>query len=165
VIIGPAFRPVWQPSILLREGALQIQLLEYITAIATNPTQQTTGNAMFNFMKPAETQARLTMQDIMAMVARDEMLLVDVRERGELAATGTAKGAIHVPVSLIALKADPKAPDHDKRFNLDKPIAVFCASGGRSGMAAQTLQRMGYKAYNLGGFGNWVQSGGQVVRI
>ena len=120
---------------------------------------------MLNFLRPSEPQARLTMQDVMSMVEKGEMLLVDVRERGELAATGTAKGAIHVPVSLITVKADPKAPNKDARFDLEKPVAVYCASGGRSGMAVQTLQRMGYKAYNLGGFGAWVQSGGQVVRI
>jgi rhodanese-related sulfurtransferase len=120
---------------------------------------------MFNFLRSSEPKAKMSVQDIIAMVARNEMLLVDVRERAELAQSGTAKGAIHIPVSLIALKADPKAPDRDKRFAPDKPVAVFCASGGRSGMAAQTLQRMGYTAYNLGGFGNWVQSGGAVVRL
>ena len=120
---------------------------------------------MFNFLKPAESQPRLTMKDVMDKVAKGEMVLIDVRERGELAASGTAKGAIHIPVSLIPLKADPKAPDVDKRLSLDKPIAVFCASGARSGMAAQVLGRLGYQATNLGGFGNWVQAGGQVVRI
>ncbi len=106
---------------------------------------------MLNFLRPSEPQARLTMQDVMSMVEKDEMLLVDVRERGELAATGTAKGAIHVPVSLITMKADPKAPEPRSRaFDVNKPVAVYCASGGRSGMAAQTLQRMGFKAYNLG---------------
>jgi molecular chaperone IbpA len=39
-----------------------------------------------------------------------------VREKAELHASGTAKGALHIPVSLIAMKADPKGPDFDKRF-------------------------------------------------
>lgn len=120
---------------------------------------------MLNFLRPASSAPQMTMADIFAKVKSGEILLIDVRERAELAATGTAQGAIHVPVGLIAMKADPKSPDFDKRFKSDKPIAVFCASGGRSGMAAQTLGRMGYQAMNLGGFGNWVQSGGPVVRI
>ena len=99
-----------------------------------------------------------------AQVAAGQVLLVDVREKAELQASGTAKGSIHIPVSLIAMKADPKGPDFDKRF-AGKTIAVFCASGGRSGMAAQALQKLGYSAHNLSGFANWVQGGGAVAKV
>ena len=119
---------------------------------------------MFNFLHPAPAQAKLTMADVATQVAAGQMLLVDVREKAELHASGTAKGAIHIPVALIAMKADPKGPDFDARF-AGKTIAVFCASGGRSGMAAQALEKLGYSALNLGGFANWVQGGGAVVRV
>ena len=119
---------------------------------------------MFNFLRSAPAQPQMTLKNVMDKVASGEILLVDVRERAELQASGTAKGAIHIPVSLIAMKADPKGPDFDKRFK-DKTVAVFCASGGRSGMAAQALQRLGYTAMNLGGFSNWVQAGGPVIRV
>lgn len=118
---------------------------------------------MFNFLRSTPAKPQMTLQDVVAAVASGEVLLVDVRERPELLASGTAKGAIHIPVSLIAMKADPKGPDFDKRFT-DKTVAVFCASGGRSGMAVQALQRLGYQAVNLGGFGAWVQAGGPVTR-
>lgn len=119
---------------------------------------------MFNFLRSAPAQPQMTLKEIMAKVASGEMLLVDVREKAELQASGTAKGAIHIPVSLIAMKADPKGPDFDKRFK-DKTVAVFCASGGRSGMAAQTLKRLGYEALNLGGFSGLAQAGVPVTRI
>jgi rhodanese-related sulfurtransferase len=118
---------------------------------------------MFNFLKPAAKAPSMTMQDVIAKAAKREILLVDVREKAELA-SGTAKGSIHVPVSLIGMKADPKGPSHDPRFQLGQPVAVFCASGGRSGMAAQVLQRLGYEAINLGGFSGWAEAGGPVVR-
>jgi rhodanese-related sulfurtransferase len=119
---------------------------------------------MFNFLRSAPAQPKLTIAEVAAQVAAGTVLLVDVREKAELQASGTAKGAIHIPVSLIAMKADPKGPDLDKRFE-GKTIAVFCASGGRSGMAAQTLQQLGYSAQNLGGFANWVQGGGAVAKV
>ena len=119
---------------------------------------------MFNFLRSAPAQPKLTISEISGQVAAGTVLLVDVREKAELQASGTAKGAIHIPMSLIAMKADPKGPDFDKRF-AGKTIAVFCASGGRSGMAAQALEKLGYSAQNLGGFSNWVQGGGAVVRV
>ena len=119
---------------------------------------------MFNFLRPASGQARPSLSDVIAKAKSGEMLLIDVREKSELQASGTARGAAHIPLALIAMKADPKSPDYDKRFIAGKPVAVFCASGARSGQAASTLQRLGYEATNLGGFGNWVQAGGPVVR-
>ncbi len=58
--------------------------------------------------------------------------LVDVRETGEFR-SGTIKGAIHVPLSAF----DPS------RIPAGKPVVVFCATGGRSGMAAQMLKKAG----------------------
>lgn len=120
---------------------------------------------MFNFLKPAPAAPQLSLKDIAAKAKAGEILLIDVRERAELAASGTAQHAIHIPVGLIAMKADPKSPDYDKRFKADVPVAVFCASGGRSGMAAQTLGRLGYQAMNLGGFSGLAQGGMPTVRI
>lgn len=119
---------------------------------------------MFKFLRSEPAKPQMTLKDVMAKVASGDILLVDVRERAELVASGTAKGAIHVPVSLIAMKADAKGPDFDKRF-ADKTVAVFCASGGRSGMAVQALHRLGYQAVNLGGFATWVQAGGPVTKL
>lgn len=119
---------------------------------------------MFNFLRSAPAAPQMTLKEVMDKVASGEMLLVDVRERAELQASGTAKGAVHVPVSLIAMKADPKGPDFDKRF-AGKTVACFCASGGRSGMATQALQGLGYQAVNLGGFSGLAQAGVPVTRI
>jgi rhodanese-related sulfurtransferase len=91
------------------------------------------------------------------------MILVDVRETGELRASGRARGALHVPLGVLALKADPSAPD--AALSPGKPVCVYCASGGRSGMAAQILTRLGYApVWNIGGLGDWVAGGGQVDR-
>lgn len=105
---------------------------------------------------PAEAIAR----------AKDGTLtLLDVREVAEVAASGKAKGAVHIPLGLVPLKADPKAPGFDTRLSPEKPVAVYCLSGGRSGRAAEILLGLGYsEVYNLGGLSGWVGAGGAVEK-
>ncbi len=69
------------------------------------------------------------------LAARGQITLLDVREAGEVSASGTAKGAVHIPLGLLPLKADPKAPDYDRRLE-GKPVAVFCAAGARAARLA-----------------------------
>lgn len=95
------------------------------------------------------------------MAAKGLITLLDVREVGEVAASGTAKGAVHIPLGLLPLKADPKAPDYDKRL-AGRPVAVFCAAGARAGRAVALLEQYGHEAVNIGGFGDWCGCGGPV---
>ncbi len=105
---------------------------------------------------------RLSVADVAAEVAQGKMLLIDVREVAEAKASGVAQGATLIPLSLLGLKADPKHPDCELPNGL--PIAVYCASGGRSGMAADALKRLGYEpVFNLGGLRDWAAAGGAVV--
>ena len=97
-----------------------------------------------------------------AIARKGEVTLIDVREAAEVKASGLAAGALHIPLSLVAMKADPKSPDFDARIAQGKPVCVYCASGGRSGMAAQALSKLGYEAHNIGGLGDWVSAGGTV---
>lgn len=106
----------------------------------------------------------MTMQDVIAQAATGALVVIDVREANEVKASGQAAGALHIPLALLALKADPKNPDFDARLGHGKPVAVYCAVGGRAGMAVQTLQRLGYSATNIGGFGDWAAAGGPVAR-
>ena len=118
---------------------------------------------MFSFLRPASGPACPSVADIAAAVAQARMILVDVREADEVRATGLARGALHIPLGLLRLKADPQAPDALLRPGT--PVVLYCASGGRSGMGARTLQQLGYDpVWNLGGLGDWVAGGGQVAR-
>lgn len=117
---------------------------------------------MFNIFGGAK--AGLSVQDAVAGLAAGKVTVLDVREMNEVQSSGTAKGGLHIPLALVPLKADPKAPDHDKRLSTDKPVAVFCAVGGRAGRATDFLRQLGYDAHNIGGFGDWVSAGGPVSR-
>ncbi|MDR5651340.1 rhodanese-like domain-containing protein [Ruixingdingia sedimenti] len=103
--------------------------------------------------------------EAVARHARGDLTVIDVREAAELRASGTARGALHVPLALLPIKADPRHPGHDPALDPDRPVALYCAAGGRSGMAAELLMKLGYReVYNIGGFGDWCAGGGQTCR-
>ena len=100
-----------------------------------------------------------------ALVAAGKAVVIDVRDGTEVAASGKVKGARHASRGLLEFKADPESPMHDPSFQKDKTIIVYCASGGRSALAGKTLKDMGYAdVRNLGGFQDWVASGGAVEK-
>jgi rhodanese-related sulfurtransferase len=93
-------------------------------------------------------------------------LIVDVRDAPELAASGKAKGAVHVSRGMLEFKADPKSPYHDQAFDPNKTVILYCASGGRSALAGKALQDLGFKdVRNLGAFKDWVESGEPVEKV
>ncbi len=92
-------------------------------------------------------------------------LVVDVRDAPELAQSGRIAGALHVSRGMLEFRADPDSPSPDLHFALDRPVIVYCASGGRSALAGRVLKELGYrKVYNLGAFKDWVAAGGAVDR-
>lgn len=119
---------------------------------------------MFNFLRPAASTPKMTAAEAVTKIKTGEVTVIDVREAAELAASGKAKGALHIPLSLVPLKADPKAPDRAKGLDLGKPVAVYCASGMRSGSAVQALKRLGYDAHNIGTIRDWAAAGGAISR-
>lgn len=105
---------------------------------------------------------RPSVTEVADQVAQGKMLLIDVREVAEAKASGVAKGARLIPLSLLPLKCDPRQPGCELPQGL--PVVVYCASGGRSGMAVDTLSRLGYgPVVNLGGLRDWAAGGGTVV--
>jgi rhodanese-related sulfurtransferase len=126
------------------------------------PTRKET--AMFGLLRPAGSAKRLTANEAVDRHARGEMTVIDVREVSEVRATGTGSGVLHIPLALLGMRADPRHPDHVASLNPDDPVALFCASGGRSEMAAGLLRKLGYKdVHNIGGFGDWCAAGGKVA--
>lgn len=53
-----------------------------------------------------------------------------------------------------------------EKLDKEKPVAVYCKSGGRSGQAMGMMQEMGFKeVYNLnGGIGAWNNAGEPTVK-
>lgn len=81
-------------------------------------------------------------------------LVLDVRTPAE-----TAQG--HLPGASFIDVRDPQFEKKASRIDKQRPVFVYCASGGRSATAASTLQRLGFKeVYNLaGGIRAWKSAG------
>ena len=88
-------------------------------------------------------------------------VLVDLREAEELEASGRIPGSVHVPRGMLEFRADPSSPYHQDPLDPSKRVIVHCASGGRSALAAATLQEMGYEqvAHLDGGINAWKDAG------
>ena len=106
---------------------------------------------------------RITPAQAKEMIARNNALVVDVRDAPEVAQSGKIAGALSVSRGMLEFRACPASPYHDKNFDKDKTVIVYCASGGRSALVGKALIDLGYEhVYNLGAFKDWAESGGAV---
>lgn len=94
-------------------------------------------------------------------------LLIDIREPAEFQ-RGHLPGAIHAPRGLLEFDihrlVDQLRPDQSVAHE-DQPIILYCGTGGRSALAAKTLEELGYKNVISmdGGIVAWAQAGMSVV--
>jgi rhodanese-related sulfurtransferase len=109
---------------------------------------------------------KISPDEAKAMIAKGDVLIVDVRDAPEVVASGKVKGALNVSRGMIEFRADPGVPYHDPAFTKDKAIILYCASGGRSALSGKTLKDMGYtQVYNMGAFKDWAAAGGEVEKV
>jgi rhodanese-related sulfurtransferase len=124
---------------------------------------------LMDFVKAAKACVQELSADEMEKMAaqRANLMVLDVRESSEHE-QGHIKEALLVPRGILEAAADPNYPKHNPELcdARSRPIVVYCATGGRSAMAAAVLQMMGFKeVYSLaGGFTQWEQGGKPVVR-
>jgi len=84
---------------------------------------------------------------VIAAAIAEGAVVVDVRTAGEYGGHHYY-GAINIPVDTLAIKLS-------KVGAKDKPVVVYCASGGRSAAAAGILRRAGFsRVVNGGGLSN-----------
>lgn len=107
----------------------------------------------------------LSATDAIAAHGAGKVVTIDLREASELATSGHIPDALHVPRGLLEFYADAASPMHKGEFSSGKPLLLYCASGGRSALAAKTLMDMGLTnvAHIAGGFGAWQGAGGKIV--
>jgi rhodanese-related sulfurtransferase len=97
------------------------------------------------------------------MMADGDTLVVDVRDPPEVEASGKVAGSVNVSRGMLEFRADPRSPYHDKNFDMDKVLILYCASGGRAALGGKALKEMGYEhVYNLGAFKDWCKAGGPI---
>ena len=83
------------------------------------------------------------------MDSGEEHIILDTREQDEFD-EGHIPGAILIPYTEIENKAEAMLPDKDKL------ILVYCRSGRRSKIAAESLSKLGYtNVKEFGGIIDW----------
>ena len=105
----------------------------------------------------ADAKKRITEispQDAAAKSQSGEAVIVDVREKDEWDEEHIPN-ATHLSRGSIELDIEEKVPD------LNALIVCHCGGGGRSALAAESLQKMGYKNVRsmAGGFKAWKAAG------
>ena len=106
----------------------------------------------------------VSVEDAKTFIDSEGVLFVDVRETQEVQNTGGLPGHVHVPRGLLEFLVDPESPMHKPELSSGKRLVVYCASGGRSALAAKTLQDMGVEnvCHIAGGFTAWIEAGGTI---
>jgi molybdopterin/thiamine biosynthesis adenylyltransferase/rhodanese-related sulfurtransferase len=104
----------------------------------------------------AAAKAEITEIDTATLEARldDGTAIIDCRE-GDEYEQGAIRGARLIPRGLLESNITMHIPDRST------PIAIYCAVGARSALAAKALQDMGYTdvVSMAGGFGRWKAEG------
>jgi rhodanese-related sulfurtransferase len=94
------------------------------------------------------------------LIAKGDVVVIDVRDAIEVKSTGKVAGALHITRGVLEFQADPELPSHNKALDKAKTVIVYCASVGRSALAGKTLKDMGYaQVYNGGGLLELAQGG------
>lgn len=107
-----------------------------------------------------EDVPRVTAEEAHELISGRDALLVDVRDAPELLEGGRLRGALNISRGMLEFRADPDGNYHNPELRKERPVILYCASGGRSALAGKTLQQMGYaEVYNLGGFKDAVDNG------
>ncbi len=99
----------------------------------------------------AGAQALIQEEELKKLLVEEKATVVmDVRTPEEFAA-GHIGGAKLLPFDAVDTASAAKAVP-----SKTTPVVVYCRSGRRSALAAQTLKGLGYsRVYDLGGLGNW----------
>ena len=106
---------------------------------------------------------RLSYDESVDLINNTQTVIIDVREESEVYNLGLIKNAVHIPRGLIEFKLSPNSPNNPVLIEDNTNILVYCAGGYRSALAAKSLLDLGFKnVYNLGGFQEWVESGGEI---
>ena len=124
---------------------------------------------LMDFIKAALSEIKeITPDDLTAMqTANADLLLIDVREPGEFT-EGHLSGAKLIPRGILEAAADRNYPKRVQELvdARDRPVALYCATGGRSALAANTLRLMGFSNVTSlqGGYTRWNEEGRDVEK-
>lgn len=109
----------------------------------------------------------VSVDELKKEMEQGDVLVLDIRDVRERWKLGSIPGAVHVPRGLLEAWADPETPYYRDFMQTGQRMILYCAGGGRSALAADVLQEMGYE--NVGhlevGFNGWKDAGEPVEKV
>jgi rhodanese-related sulfurtransferase len=105
-----------------------------------------------------ESKSRIKQTNVQEVKRRldagEKFVLVDVREESEWT-KGHIAGAVYLGKGVIERDVEARFPDPSTK------LILYCGGGFRSALAADNLQKMGYKNVESmdGGWKGWVEAG------
>jgi rhodanese-related sulfurtransferase len=114
---------------------------------------------LFDSIRQRGNGAGLSPVQATLKINREDAVVVDVREQGEFG-QGHIPNAKHIPVAALEQRAK------ELEAYKGRPVILCCATGARSGSAADKLRKLGFEqVFNLqGGMMAWQQAGQPVSR-
>ncbi|MDB4880415.1 MAG: Rhodanese-like protein [Gemmatimonadetes bacterium] len=100
--------------------------------------------------------SEISATEAMAAQGAGEITFLDVRDQQEVN-LGKVPGAVHISRGTLETKIEGAIPR-------EADVVVYCASGNRSALVADTMQQMGYTRVRslAGGFRSWAEAGGDI---
>ena len=135
----------------------------FLLLSVTTPLQAQSPKSLADYKAEAEAAVSgIDVPESKQLQRDDAALFIDIRDSAEVAKTGKVVGAVHIPRGMLEFYIDPASPLHDKRFSTEKKIVFYCATGGRSLLAAKLAKDMGVEdpGFLDGGFRAWSRAGG-----
>jgi len=108
-----------------------------------------------------------TAAQAMELIARSDIVLVDLREPRERERHGVIPGSLHAPYSDLADHVKPGGILHQLGLATGNQLLFYCAFGERSAMAVRAAQDAGLTnaRHIQGGLEAWRKAGGQTTHI
>jgi rhodanese-related sulfurtransferase len=108
----------------------------------------------------------LSATEALALPARGDVVLVDLREKNEREKYGVIPGSLHAPYRDLPQHIAPGGTLHELAAVTGKPLVFYCAFGERSAMAVQAAQDagLGSTRHIQGGIDAWKKANGPISR-
>jgi glyoxylase-like metal-dependent hydrolase (beta-lactamase superfamily II)/rhodanese-related sulfurtransferase len=107
----------------------------------------------------------VTASEALRLVGSRDIVLIDLRERGERERHGAIPGALHAPYPALQENIQPGGMLHELAAATGKRLVFYCAFGERSAMAVQAAQDVGLATacHIHGGIAAWKQADGPLA--
>ncbi|MEM5501082.1 MULTISPECIES: rhodanese-like domain-containing protein [Ahrensia] len=117
-----------------------------------------------NYLEEANASVpRISAEEAIAKYKSGGGTFIDVRDSGDIAKSGTIKGAHRIARGFMEFAADSEMQFHNPVLQKDADLYLVCGAGGQAALAGKTLKDMGYQnVTNIGGIGDWKEAGGDM---